>query len=303
MDVMKRNLPILGMIFFLFLTSDCCKLARRSIQRVDKRSLQDHVGCHTLSLAGNRIRYIANASFSSMGTSLETLDLDGNWLINITCGMFTGINGLNKLKLSKNRIFYIEDLSFRQLTFLTELNLEYNKLVHIGPNTLYGLSELRSLRLRFNWISDISEDSFIHLPSVREIDMRGNNLSTLYPDAFKGAYSLEILRLDGNKLQSIHSGALSFLTCLKELFLHNNLLSSLNENVFGRGHPKSLQISINGNPMQCKDNKLCWLDYARWLRFMTVLTDGSPNCIDNTKPWHEAKLQCSTGRLFQNVVF
>ncbi len=293
-----------GIMLCLLLTAECCDLERDSIQRINRRSLQEHVRCHKLSLAGNSITSIANDSFSGIGTSLETLDLQSNLLINITCGMFNGIPELNKLILSKNIISRIEDLSFMQLRYLAELNLEYNYIVRIGQNTFRGLTELSSLQMRSNEITEIAPDSFRRLPSLKELDMSGNNLFKLDSDTFTGLRSIKVIKLSGNNLQKINPGAFSFLPALEELFLHNNNLTSLQSNFFYQGRPTTLQMSLDKNPLKCTDNRLCWIKQASWLKFMTVPTDGSPTCNDTTEPWSQASTKiCSNGMLFTTLIF
>ncbi|KAL2724374.1 leucine-rich repeats and immunoglobulin-like domains protein 3 isoform X1 [Vespula squamosa] len=215
-----------------------------------------------LSLKDNNI---SNLKFDSLLhlTELKELDMSANKLgDNFTIGLSDAAQ-LKGLKVNKNQLTRIPDLSF--VKNLTHLSLSHNEISTINGSALAVLSELQTLDLSLNKITILRRGSFLapnrivylnlnmnriyviengsldNLTSLEELRLNKNHLAQLMDISsvqslstalFSNLGKLRILELNRNELQQMQVLSLTGLTNLEELRLKRNKISTLNDGAF-----------------------------------------------------------------------
>ena len=113
----------------------------------------------TINLSSNHLRSIAGL-FSDL-PSLESLDLQRNYLLSISDEVFSGSGRIKTLSLSHNNLYQVADLAFKPLQQLTELRLDHNFLSSVSEDVLRHNIALNTLSLDHNMIK-VAEYS-VHL--------------------------------------------------------------------------------------------------------------------------------------------
>ena len=162
---------------------------------------------------------ISDFSTLSSLTSLERLDLGGNYLSDISplISSLSSLTSLEQLDLSDNSISDISSLS--SLTNLERLYLSDNSISDIS--SLSSLTSLERLTLSLNSISDIS--SLSSLTNLTWLSLIGNDISDI--SSLSNLTNLEWLTLTGNDISDITP--LSNLTNLRTLWLQRNSISDI----------------------------------------------------------------------------
>lgn len=132
-----------------------------------------------LSLASNNLRNLSVDLFE-LSTRLISLDLNDNYLSEID-PLFRTLDSvksnLKELKLSSNGIRYLKDFpSFERLEFL---DLSRNKLTWIGDSTFKQLRNLNYLHLNSNNIRNLHPEVFSPLENLLVLNLANNHISTL----------------------------------------------------------------------------------------------------------------------------
>lgn len=164
---------------------------------------------------GKRNLLTSDLSFLSGLTRLQTLDLDGNALTNLT--LPENLTGLRAIHLGGNRMANVAFLS--GVTNLRELFLHDNQLTSLTlPESL---TSIQLLGLAGNRLTDFSFLS--GLTGLQNLWLAGNQLTnlTLPPHLT----NLQTLALGGNRLTSFTLQ--ETLTSLRELYLESNTLTNL----------------------------------------------------------------------------
>lgn len=134
---------------------------------------------------------------------LETLDLSCNKIKKINKLAFNGLSKLKYLILKVNHLEIIEEKTFKSLISLENLDISYNIIITIvitiEDNAFDGLDNLFELKLANN-----------HNNSKHRINITNNN-------SFKGLKTLKILKLNKNKIVEINDHMFQNLTELEKL--------------------------------------------------------------------------------------
>ncbi len=133
-----------------------------------------------------------------------------------------GLNKLQKLDLSANRITKLNKNVFESLSSLTSLDLRANRIKRINEGTFRGLTNLKEINLCNNWIESIEQRAFLDLKSLVRLDLSSNAITSICGDVFTGLVSLEFLILKYNTIQQIERKALEDLPKLAVLDLNRN---------------------------------------------------------------------------------
>ncbi|VVC95459.1 unnamed protein product [Leptidea sinapis] len=154
----------------------------------------------TLVLVASALHHIDSNAFTSMVSTLASLDL--------------GYNEFTEIPLK----------ALGQLRVLNWLNLQNNLISDLDSDLDWGgLSDsLSSLSLSNNHISTIGGGSLSSLRQLVQLELDGNRLRTIAAAALPSAIAL--LRLSDNLLHYIPCSALALLPRLTHLNLRNNLL-------------------------------------------------------------------------------
>lgn len=217
---------------------------RNFIRHVPGGAFQ-HAGLVHIILAFNRIESIDEDAFAGLEHSLEYLDLERNFLVNVSSAfgelqriryIYLTANQLDSLEVSLPgtlRVLSLSSNNFSQIpvtgldncTELSYLNLGYNKIADLPENSFVGWgAEIQTLLLRNNKIASLNYGSFNGLEAIKEISLSFNDIHYLHPSTFHNiSKTLKILELSfGMYRDDIPYEALNTLTELMWLGLDNN---------------------------------------------------------------------------------
>lgn len=134
---------------------------------------------------------------------MDSLILAHNMITTVPANVFSHLTLLNSLELEGNRIINIDKEAFKGLEGLYRENLAF-KFKAIRQTlfaSLFNISEnLQYLRLGDNNIQAIPSEALRPLHRLRHLDLRNNNISVISDDAFTGyGDSLTFLNLQKNE--------------------------------------------------------------------------------------------------------
>ncbi|KAI5619037.1 vasorin precursor [Silurus asotus] len=190
----------------------------------------------------NGIETIEQEDFIGL-ESLEMLDLSQNKVNELPAHVFEPLSSLRNLDLSSNQITHIFQNSFAGLELLERLYLHSNSIRSIHPAAFDGLERLIELKLYRNKMTTIPA---LKMPNLLLLDLRFNKISSLGPADLQ-APKLESLKLGGLGLTTLNQEFLGSFKNLHELDISNNQLK-----VFPRVLSEAMglvTLSLAGNPM------------------------------------------------------
>ncbi|KAK6312306.1 hypothetical protein J4Q44_G00179700 [Coregonus suidteri] len=195
-----------------------------------------------LYLFANGIETLAEEDFVGM-ESLEMLDLSQNKLTKLLDRVFEPLTSLRNLDLSANQITHLSEESFAGMALLERLYLYSNHIQTIHPAAFQGLEQLLELKLQGNQLTSLPA---LAMPRLLLLDLRFNTLPSP-GSADLQMPNLESLKLAGLGLKSLDEDLMASLGNLHELDISGNQLGSfplaLRE---ARG---LIHLSLAGNPM------------------------------------------------------
>ncbi|KAM4697218.1 transforming growth factor beta activator LRRC32-like [Rhinophrynus dorsalis] len=163
-----------------------------------------------LSLAENNLKSDMLNCYLTNSTSLEMLDLSGNNIVTLSCGMFDGLLQLSELDLSRNDIMEIEKGTFDGLQNLTVLNLAMNFIhcissfdltqlifLNLSSNALEFFHSNDSQKIYRLKILDLSHNNLLHFPvlpkfqEIKHLNLSGNNMVETTPPSNKTLENLK----------------------------------------------------------------------------------------------------------------
>lgn len=158
---------------------NCTFLDLSSNRLTDLRSLWDILELKSLKnllLGSNKLSKCSPASKSISKSKLSYLDLSDNdlgqiWNSGQCSDIFTDLESLELLSLSKNHIYSIPEGLFSGLKSLRFLDLSRNNLRLIQGELFTGLKALKTLNIGSNNLVTLSSSSFTFLASLRTLDL------------------------------------------------------------------------------------------------------------------------------------
>ncbi|XP_043503769.1 leucine-rich repeats and immunoglobulin-like domains protein 3 [Polistes fuscatus] len=258
----NRSIKVKFLFLWILLTLNLVMADDRSIISNEKSNkCPDGCGCIGNAVICNNLELIEAPSGLPPWT--ENLDMSANKLgNNFTIGL-SDATKLIGLKVNKNQLTQIPDLSF--VKNLTHLSLTHNEITTINGSALAVLSELQTLDLSLNKITFLRRGSFLapnkimhlnlnmnqiyiiengsldNLTSLVELRLNRNNLVQLMDTSsvqslstalFSNLGKLRILELNRNEIQKMQVLSLKGLTSLQELRLKRNKISTLSDGAF-----------------------------------------------------------------------
>ncbi|GAB1861233.1 Rac GTPase-activating protein 1 [Camponotus japonicus] len=184
---------------------------------------KNHVNLLALNLNYNNLRYITNVMAGL--ENLQYLSVSGNKIDSIESNAFEDTNKLIYLNLSTNKITHFDSGTFVKLQSLKLLDLSFNMLEEIPQISCETIISI--LFLNCNNIKSIISNAFVQMPKLMKLLLGGNQISEINVKAFAQLSLLEILDLSRNKLSFLPEGWSEFLISLKYLNLNNNQFISL----------------------------------------------------------------------------
>lgn len=256
-----------------------------------------------LDISYNQIPVLVSHGFIDANLlGLESVDASFCGINNIEEGAFKGMNKLQTLNISDNKIEQIKPLAFHDTTIqilylernclgvleprafqgldnsLEKLYLSGNQITTIHPGAFEGLKYLTELHLQSNMIMAFRSATFSGLPKLTYLSASNNTLHIIDPDAFMGASMIEEVYLDHNIIGSIRIKALNGLSNMKTLDLSFNKLKSLSSTMF-EGLTSLSRLVLHNNNIQNISKRS-----FSTLRDNLVFLDISHNPIGHVNP-------------------
>lgn len=252
---MKVRLASLSFLLLLILldgvwSSDCPKdctcSTPESILCFQRRSptIPKGVPSYTKSLYlfANGIEGMTAKDFGGM-ENLEMLDLSQNKLTEIPDRVFEPLTSLKNLDLSSNQITHISKECFQGMAQLERLYLYSNLIKMIHPGAFQDLENLLELKIQGNQLTSLPT---LSMPHLLLLDLRFNVLPTLGPSDLQTP-NLESLKLGGVGLTSLDKELINNLKNLHELDISGNQIESFPSVL--KETQGLIHLSLAGNPM------------------------------------------------------
>ncbi|KAM6904966.1 vasorin b isoform 1-T2 [Xenentodon cancila] len=201
-----------------------------------------HPSTKSLYLFANGIEGITTDDFGGL-ENLEMLDLSQNKLTQLPDRVFEPLTSLKNLDLSSNQITHISEECFHGMAQLERLYLYSNHIKTIHPAAFNGLEHLLELKLQGNQLTSLPT---LSMPRLLLLDLRFNVLTTLGPSDLQTP-NLESLKLGGVGLTSLNKELIVSLNNLHELDISGNQLESFPSAL--KETPGLIHLNLAGNPM------------------------------------------------------
>ena len=197
-------------------------LSFNQIRLLDPRMFINNVKLKMLMLAGNFLESVPDLSKLSL---LQSLDLDRNSLKHLDKSNFYGLNSLENLTLSRNKLDYFVDC-IEHMKYIKDINLSFNELKFftISFETDETPKYPRNIQVQGNIISRVD----INIPCYVQFH-------------FKCKLHLNLLDLGHNNISSLKTSSFS-LVSIKRLVLSNNSLQAFIDSSWEVNH--QLEISV-----------------------------------------------------------
>uniref|UniRef100_F1KWR4 Leucine-rich repeat neuronal protein 1 n=1 Tax=Ascaris suum TaxID=6253 RepID=F1KWR4_ASCSU len=222
------------------LTVDCS--LRNLIRFPDPETIPADV--QVINASWNKIFEIPS-DFKFWFPDARVLDISFNELMRIP--LLEGLDRLQILDLSGNRLSSLPDDSFASMIYLESLLLLNNGISNISENAFRGLGNLRQLHLGWNSLTDFP--SFQFTPKLVELSLEHNYLSAVA----NGSVQLSLLhrlRLQHNTFVRLDSAALLECTQLQSLHLSHNRFATVPQLALRSVATTLTTVDLSGNPIK-----------------------------------------------------
>ncbi|CAJ0581317.1 unnamed protein product, partial [Mesorhabditis spiculigera] len=200
-----------------------------------------------LNLNGNKLHKLDNAALTGGKRTLLELRVAYNHLKEVPTHVLTGMERLQQLDLSKNKIQTLEKLAFGTFdgtgTSLMFLNLAGNQIKEINdPAVFLYMSSLAYLDLSYNQIVQVGDQAFDKLPGLESLFLQNNKLLTFPLAALGKMPKLRNLVLDGNHVAALPDYSLGKLVRLERLSMAGNRIVTLGDKTFHASSNRELRL-------------------------------------------------------------
>lgn len=195
-----------------------------------------------LYLFQNGIEVLTPEDFAGLD-GLQMLDLSQNKLSQLPGGAFRSLSELRNLDLSNNQLERVSQDSFAGLALLERLYLYSNRIQSIHPAAFQELGQLLELKLQGNQLTSLPA---LHMPKLLLLDLSYNQIPPPEPSDFQTP-NLESLKMAGMGLRELDPGLAAGLGNLHDLDLSQNQLRAVPDAL--REVRGLIRLSLAGNPM------------------------------------------------------
>lgn len=185
-------------------------------------------------------------------TSIEALDLSGNFVGNLNSASFDKLKKILVLNLSNTNLTIVDSNPFDELENLSILDVSDNDLSEINfsilSTTLSHVTMFYATDCQIGNISKVIQ----HLgPSLTRLHLSGNSAEDLNADTFEAFSELQYLHLDNANIPYIDPGAFRHQSKLIELNVSNNKLRDIDLGMVSR---KLTALHLEGNDLMDVSN-------------------------------------------------
>ncbi|KAF7634114.1 hypothetical protein Mgra_00006534 [Meloidogyne graminicola] len=204
-----------------------------------------------LMLSGNKIRALNVTDFEASKTSLESLNLAGNFLSSqIEAGSLSQLEILKNLEIGEHN--FASNQLLIEIGKLTTLeNLDMSQMDGIERTKSFlkfeKMNSLKRLLLSGCNLRSLNASSFVQFPALEMLDLRVNLIEKLENGCFVGLDNLNSLSLAGNFLKELSKNIWKDVPNLENLDLGWNDFRSLNKFSFEEISPKIERINLRNN--------------------------------------------------------
>lgn len=212
----------------------------------------------SVALSGYDIQCESNGISQNETSTLRSLYLDGNNIVNLTQYCLQLSSSMTILSIANNSMSYIDTLAMGNKTH----------------------DVLKSLILATNELTEVPTTLLKYLPQLVTIVLRNNRIANIFADTFQHNAHLTLLDLSHNFITACDKGAFAELSYLESLNLNYNLLVSLPEESFGS--IVNFLIKLEGNQWHCNCSLYyLWLDLSKSRFFVQSFDCVSPHHFSN----------------------
>ena len=169
-----------------------------------------------INLRGNRLDSLAENAFLGLENNLRELILGDNQFWSFPMSAVKILKKLQSLDLSGNVIQNVTSEPFTKLDALRFLDLSGNLFASVNRDTFASMPNLNRLSLVSNRVAAVDSGSFDSLHSLESLDLSRNALSRLHRDTFSRTGRLVKIDLSHNRLKTV-AGVFSNLYALEEI--------------------------------------------------------------------------------------
>ncbi len=223
---------------------------------------------YSLSIKGSNIPILKNGSFLGSTSIPELVSLKLNHLIQVEQNAFQGLVHLKSLQLSRNKLSFFKNETFKDLKSMGFLFLNNNEFLEVPEQNICLLSKLQKLNLAANKINKphfgecfrklshlafvilsnnklvgITKSTFENIGQIKMLCLDGCGFVTLPEDIFQSLPQLTYLSFAKNKLKYLSSYIFSRLKSLSNLNIKNNKFLNFSINWISSLELNMLQMS------------------------------------------------------------
>ncbi|XP_069131705.1 uncharacterized protein [Argopecten irradians] len=204
---------------------------------------------NSLDLSSNQFQYVPQTVRSANMTSLQSLQLDSNYLTFIETGTFSQLPAIVTISLGSNNIVVIENDSFPST--ITSIGLGSNCFRFTHNNPFTNLASLTTLTLSGNQISVIPDTAFTNCTALTDLQLDSNNIGWLTKVMFSDCPLTYRFSASNNDIAYIEDGTFAHISSLTYLNLQDNKLtrypkggdfSNLNVNYLNLGNNRFTEV-------------------------------------------------------------
>ncbi|XP_060529450.1 leucine-rich repeat-containing protein 70 isoform X2 [Cylas formicarius] len=207
----------------------------------------------SLSLSKKGIVTVDPGAFNSL-FCLHRLDLDGNFIANLSAEVFQGLDTLRVLNLSGNMLEFIPRLLFSNLRSIKQIDLSNNVIKRIDSMGLRNATTLEALYLGNNKIKAFPATCFVESTNLKVLDLYSNFLTIEGANMLQGLERLEYLNLSRNHIATLNFENDTYVwENLKVLNVSGNVLANIDVPGLRNHFPTLRMLDINDNNFLCTE--------------------------------------------------